>query len=96
MPTNKRRLPLSLTPELDAALTDLAEATGKGRATVAMELLTEMIPQLVDLAKIARHLKAGRKGAAKTALQHMVGNAMAEVMTQQEPLPLGKPKKGKA
>lgn len=89
MPTQKRRMALALPPEVDAAVHELAEATGKPAATVVVELLAEMAPQLRDLAKIARHLNAGRKGAAKTALRHMVGNAMAEVIAEAQPaLPL--------
>jgi hypothetical protein len=33
---------------------------------------------LIDLTKIARHTQQGKTAAAKRALQHMVGNAMAE------------------
>lgn len=69
---------LTLKPEVVAALEDLSSALGKPTATVAADLLTEMRPQLVDLAKYARALQAGKADAAKRALTHMLGTAMAE------------------
>ncbi len=69
---------LTLKPEVVAALEDLSSALGKPTATVAADLLTEMRPQLLDLAKYARAVKPGKTDAAKRALSHMVGGALAE------------------
>ncbi len=85
MPTRKTRMALTLTPELEAALDDLAEALGKPAATLAVELLHELIPQLEGLAKVARAAKSGNKAAAKRALVHMVGDNMAELMSMHQP-----------
>lgn len=85
MPTRKTRMALTLPDELSAALDDLADALQKPAATLATELLTEMIPQIEGIAKIARHSKSGNKAAAKRALVHMVGDNMAELMTMQQP-----------
>jgi predicted DNA-binding protein len=76
---------LTLPPELEAALADLSDATGRPGASLAVELLSEMVPQMHDIAKITRQAKAGQSAAAKRTLQHMLGNAMAEVMLQQQP-----------
>jgi len=85
-PAPKRdRLALTPSPALRAALEDLSEALNKPPATLAADLLTEMIPQLEGIAKIARATKAGNKAAAKKALQHMIGDSMAEVIAQQQP-----------
>ena len=84
MPSRKPRMALTLSLELDAALADLADALQKPAATVANELLVEMIPQIHGLAKFARHAKAGNKAAAKKALVHMVGDNMAEFMSQHQ------------
>ena len=92
MPTKQRRMALTLKPHVEAALFDFAEAIGKPAATLAAELLEEMVPQLEDLAKIARHTKAGNKAAAKRALTHMVGDGLAELMQQTQPELFGKPK----
>lgn len=78
MPSRRPRMMLTLDPEVVAALSDLADAMGKPAATVAAELLTEAVPQVKGLAKYARALKAGKKDAAKRALSHMLGDAMAE------------------
>jgi predicted DNA-binding protein len=99
MPTTKRRMALSLPQDLEAALVDLADAVGKPVATVAVELLTELVPQMEGLAKYARAAKAGNQAAAKRALVHMMGDAMAEVMTATQgelPLTDAKKKPGKA
>jgi predicted DNA-binding protein len=76
---------LTLPPELETALNDLSDAMGRPAASLATELLTEMVPQIEGLAKIARASKAGNKAAAKRALVHMVGDSMAELLTQQQP-----------
>src|SRR5690348_5312018 len=93
-----RRLIISCPAPLRAALEDMADATGKPVATVARGILEEMIPNLHDLAKYFRHIRHGEKSAAKRALQHSFGNAMAEMMTvavEQQELPLTKKSKAK-
>lgn len=80
MPSQKPRIALTLSPELQVALSNLAEAVGKPAATVAAELLQEMIPQLEGLTKFAKVAKSGNKAAMKRALSHMVGDNMAELM----------------
>lgn len=83
----QRRMAMTLPAETEAALWDLADALGKPAATVAAEILTEMAPQLHDLAKVSRFAQAGKGAAAKRALTHLMGNAMAQVMAEQLPLP---------
>jgi predicted DNA-binding protein len=80
MPSQKPRIALTLAPELQVALFNLAEAVGKPAATVASELLFEMIPQLEGLTKFAKVAKSGNKAAMKRALSHMVGDNMAELL----------------
>jgi len=78
---------LTLSPEAEAALFDMADAVGKPAATIAAELLREVAPQLHDVAKIARLSQQGKAAAAKRALVHMVGDGMAQLMHDQLPLP---------
>jgi DNA-binding GntR family transcriptional regulator len=85
MPTLKPRLALTLPPETRAAVRDLADASGKAESTVVSELLAEMVPTLHDLAKLLRAAKSGKKAAAKAALRDLMGNAMAEVLTEIQP-----------
>jgi predicted DNA-binding protein len=85
MPSDRKRMALTLPKETEAALDDLADAIGKPASTIAAELLGEMVPQIVGLAKIARATKAGNKAAAKRALVHMVGDNMAELMSMTQP-----------
>lgn len=81
MPNVSPRIAITPTPELKAALEELADAMEQPVSRIIVSLLTEMAPQLRDLAKVARHTKAGKTAAAKRALQHMVGNALAEQLS---------------
>lgn len=85
MPSPKRRLILTVPPELDAVIDRVSKAFDKPRASVVVDLLQEMRPQLLDLAKMAEHTKANRRTAAKTVLRHMVGNAFADLMIEMQP-----------
>lgn len=80
MPSKQLRIAITPSPELRTALEELAEASELPVATLVVRLLDELRPSLLDMAKFARHAKAGKKAAAKRALQHMVGNALAEYM----------------
>ena len=95
MPTKLPRMALTLPEDVHAAVYDLADAMGKPASKVVTELLQEMVPQLQGLAKIARAGRSGNKAAAKRALQHMFGDSLAEVMSQQQPELFGKGKGGK-
>ena len=85
MPSQLARMNLTPSLELRAVLVDLADALGKPVATVTVDLLTEMIPQLEGITKMARAAKSGNKAAVKRALVHMVGDNMAELMSMQQP-----------
>lgn len=78
MSYRQERIAITPSPELKAALQELSEATGQPVSRVIAGLLQEMIPQLHDIAKVTRYARDGKKAAAKRALQHMVGNALAE------------------
>lgn len=93
MVDTRRRVALTLPPELLTALEALAKAMGRPMATITSEILVEMIPQFEGLAKIAIASKAGNKAAAKRALVHMLGDNMAEMMTAQQPELFGKKKR---
>lgn len=85
MPSKQPRLALTLPDDLHAVLFDLAHETGKPASKVVTELLQEMLPQLQGLLKFTRAAKRGNQSAAKTALRHMVGDTLAELMVQQQP-----------
>jgi len=77
---------LTLSPEAQAALTDMADATGRPASTIAAEILLEMAPMLHDAAKVTRLATAGKNAAAKRALAHMLGDGMASIISEQLPL----------
>ena len=84
MPTIQRRMALTLPPDVEAAVFDLADALGKPASKVVTELLQECIPQLEGLAKMARFAKAGNRAAVNQTLQHMIGNTAAALITSQQ------------
>lgn len=96
MPSQRPRMALTLSEDVHAAIHDLADALGKPASKVVTELLQEMVPQLQGLTKITRAAKAGNKAAAKRALQHMVGDGMADLMQQQQPELFGNRKGSKS
>lgn len=96
MPSVNPRVNLTLPPELYAVLVDLAAAVKKPVSTVITDLLTEIIPHMEGVTKIARAQQAGNARAAKNALAHMVGNQMADVMATYQPELFGKPRRLKS
>ena len=95
MPSKHPRLALTVPAALKEALDDLAEAQGVPTAKVVVGLLSEMEPQIRDLAKYTRLVRAGEIKSAKRVLVHMFGDAMAEVIQEQLPLSADK-KKGRS
>lgn len=95
MVDTRRRVALTLPPELLEALDGLATALGRPMATVVSETLVELIPQFEGLTKLAIASKAGNKAAAKRALVHMLGDNMAEMMQMQQPELFGKKRQRK-
>lgn len=58
MPTKKPRLVVTLEADLDQAITELAEATGTSKSSLAAQLLRESMPAMKILAKAAQAAKA--------------------------------------
>ena len=90
MPSQKPRIALTLPPELAKAVNEMAEALEKPAATLLVEMLVELIPQLEGITKMARAAKTGNKAAVKRALVHMVGDNMAAMLSAQQPELFGK------
>lgn len=84
MPTKLRRIVLNLPPELEAAVSDLADAHGRPIATVMVNLLAQMTGQIHALAQIQRHVKDNNAQAAKQAVSEMFGSTMTELLQEVE------------
>lgn len=84
MPSRLPRIKITLPEHTESTLRLFAAEVGKPPATVIAQLLTEMVPQLEGVIKIARATRAGNKAAADRALRHMVGDGMAEVLNDQQ------------
>lgn len=65
MATTKRRLMLSLSPELDRAIDRLALAQERPRASVVVEILEQMAPQIDALAEVVEVSKSAPEQAFK-------------------------------
>jgi len=83
MTTKHRRITISLPPEVDEALLALSEAENRPQAKVVTEILTEFAPQMLSMAKLHAQIKAGQKVDAKRTIQHMLGDQMAQLLTEQ-------------
>lgn len=84
MTTKMRRIQVCLPDSLAEALADLADAEKKPISKVMVAMLSEMEPQIRDLAKYARSIKAGKMDEAKQAIAHMLGNSMAELLMEEK------------
>lgn len=84
MTTKMRRIQVCLPDSLAEALADLADAEKKPISKVMVLMLSEMEPQIRDLAKYARSIKAGKMDEAKQAIAHMLGHSMAELLIEEK------------
>lgn len=82
MPSVHARIALTIPPDLRASIGDFAAASGVRPATAIVDLLREMEPQLKHITKIMLLAKAGKSKAAKQALVHMVGDGMAQIISE--------------
>lgn len=59
MATQKRRMMLSLPPELEHALDEFREATGTAPASFVVEMLMQAVPMIKSVSKAAQMAKQG-------------------------------------
>ena len=101
MPTDMRRLQIALPPDVDDALVRLHRISGKPQATIVRELLSDMVPVVLELAEAMEHATASpRESFAK--LQKVLDQATVEARQAQLDLdaarkrkPGRKPKSGR-
>lgn len=77
MTTAKRRLMLSLSPELDQAIDRLAKAQERPRAAVVVEILEGIVPQLNAFAEAVEVSKSAPEKAFQTLF-----STLFDVMSQ--------------
>lgn len=77
MATRKRRIILSLSPELDQAIDRLAKARERPRASVLVEILEEMVPSLNALSEAVEVSKSAPE-QAYSKLFGLLSSAMAQ------------------
>lgn len=83
MTTKLKRVTISLPDDVAEAIELLAKVQDITQTRVIISVLTEFAPTMKGLAKIHQQLKDGEKAAAKQTVQHMLGDAMAELLTDQ-------------
>lgn len=77
MPTNLKRISISLPPELEHALNDLREATGVSPASFIVEIMTEAVPMIRSITQAATMAKQNNADAFQ-----VLGEALTEAMHQ--------------
>lgn len=77
MPTNLKRISISLPPELEHALNDLREATGVAPASFIVEIMTEAVPMIRSITQAATMAKQNNADAFQA-----LGEALTEAMHQ--------------
>lgn len=80
MPSRKSRLMLTLPDDTHAAISELAMALGKPKATIVAEFLVDASPNFRELARVARHFKLS-PSAGLLEMQETVGR-MSEGLNQ--------------
>jgi len=83
MTTTLKRVTISLPDDVAAAVEALATVQGVPQTKIIVSVLTEFAPTMHGLAKIHKQLQEGEKAAAKQTIQHMLGDAMAELLNEQ-------------
>lgn len=77
MPTQKRRIQISLDPALDEVLVRLSDSLKKPISKILSELLLESLPALVQVADALDQAKSGKLDIG--GFQKVVNNAHAEL-----------------
>ena len=83
MASGYRRITISLPPEVDAAILALAKVQGIPQAKIVQDVLVEFAPTMVHLAKLHQQIQEGKKLDAKQTIQHMLGDSMAALLSEQ-------------
>lgn len=83
MATELRRITISMPDDVAVAVEALANAQGVPQSKAVVSVLAEFAPSMLSLAKFMEQMKAGQKSAAKQTIQHMMGDAMAELLSEQ-------------
>lgn len=69
-----KRVALTLTPELDAILTQLSELTATPKTAIITEILNDMTPILTEVVSALKQTKEGQKELAiETAAKFLQG-----------------------
>ncbi len=95
MPSQKLRVMLTVPEDLAELLRDLADATQKPVATVAVELLQEMQDAMPALAQTVRMARQGKKRAALQRLATLNAEAVSQGQELQRTLRLPAKRKRK-
>jgi predicted DNA-binding protein len=82
MATTKKRIAISLPPELEQALNDLKEATGVSPSSFVAEIMTQSIPMIRGVTEAALEAKNSPSNALRL-MQRSMMQALGEVASMQ-------------
>jgi len=83
MATELKRVTISMPDDVAEAVLSLSQVQGVPQSKVIVEVLKEFAPAMLAISKIHKQMKAGEKEAAKQTIQHLMGDAMADLMREQ-------------
>lgn len=104
MATTKKRIAVSLPPELEQALNELRDATGVAPASFVAEIMTQSIPMIRGITEAALEAKRNPNDAFRIMQRSMLAattevlNAQLDLIDQEtalkkSPKPISAPKK---
>lgn len=93
MTTKMHRLTISLPDDVMAAVQAMADSEQRPMSKVIVSMLRELAPSMIQIAKFQTQIKAGKTSEAKRTIQHLYGDNLAAMMSEQ--IDLIKPKKAK-
>lgn len=82
MPTKRRRVAVTLSDELDAALTELQDATGIAASAAILQIMEENVVSIRGLAAAAREAKSNPANAFQI-LQRSMMEALRDLSSAQ-------------
>jgi len=79
MPTKKRRLIISLPPELDEALSRFSKVTGQPQSSFVLHCLMENLQTLNLISDAAEQAKAGNISHAEALIAQALGTTILKI-----------------
>lgn len=71
----KKRIALTVPPEIDSVLSDLSKLTNTPKTAIILELLADVLPSLHQVVNSIKQIKEGQKELAVQGMVELLGKA---------------------